>query len=25
VMGFAPGAGDINFLVDRQFWITAFM
>ncbi|CAO2654088.1 Nn.00g108210.m01.CDS01 [Neocucurbitaria sp. VM-36] len=25
VVGFAPGAGDINFLVDRQFWITAFM
>ncbi|KAH7081144.1 transmembrane amino acid transporter protein-domain-containing protein [Paraphoma chrysanthemicola] len=25
VVGFAPGAGEINFLVDRQFWITAFM
>ncbi|KAI4931117.1 hypothetical protein J4E85_003706 [Alternaria conjuncta] len=25
VRGFAPGAGDITFLVDRQFWITAFM
>lgn len=25
VIGFAPGAGHINFLVDRQFWITAFM
>ncbi|KAF2015648.1 hypothetical protein BU24DRAFT_441245 [Aaosphaeria arxii CBS 175.79] len=25
VLGFAPGAGEIAFLVDRQFWITAFM
>ncbi|KAF2634197.1 hypothetical protein P280DRAFT_474804 [Massarina eburnea CBS 473.64] len=25
VVGFAPGAGEIAFLVDRQFWITAFM
>lgn len=25
VRGFASGAGDTNFLVDRQFWITAFM
>jgi amino acid permease len=25
VVGFAPAAGEINFLVDRQFWITAFM
>lgn len=25
VVGFAPGAADVNFLVDRQFWITAFM
>jgi amino acid permease len=25
VRGFAPGAADITFLVDRQFWITAFM
>ncbi|KAF1953445.1 vacuolar amino acid transporter-like protein 6 [Byssothecium circinans] len=25
VVGFAPGAGEITFLVDRQFWITAFM
>lgn len=25
VRGFAPGASDITFLVDRQFWITAFM
>jgi amino acid permease len=25
VRGFAPGAVDIAFLVDRQFWITAFM
>ncbi|KAF2818385.1 hypothetical protein CC86DRAFT_309420 [Ophiobolus disseminans] len=25
VRGFAPGAEDVNFLVDRQFWITAFM
>jgi len=25
VVGFAPGAGSVNFLVDRQFWITAFM
>jgi amino acid permease len=25
VRGFAPGAGEISFLVDRQFWITAFM
>lgn len=25
VIGFAPGAADITFLVDRQFWITAFM
>ncbi|KAF1945589.1 hypothetical protein EJ02DRAFT_337954 [Clathrospora elynae] len=25
VHGFAPGAGDATFLVDRQFWITAFM
>jgi hypothetical protein len=25
VRGFAPGAGDIAFLHDRQFWITAFM
>ncbi|KAJ4367811.1 hypothetical protein N0V86_009647 [Didymella sp. IMI 355093] len=25
VVGFVPGAADVNFLVDRQFWITAFM
>jgi amino acid permease len=25
VIGFAPGTRDVNFLVDRQFWITAFM
>lgn len=25
VRGFAPGAAEMNFLVDRQFWITAFM
>ena len=25
VVGFAPGAKDVAFLVDRQFWITAFM
>ncbi|KAF2199720.1 hypothetical protein GQ43DRAFT_482199 [Delitschia confertaspora ATCC 74209] len=25
VQGFAPRAGEIAFLVDRQFWITAFM
>jgi amino acid permease len=25
VRGFAPSAEDIAFLVDRQFWITAFM
>ena len=25
VEGFAPQAGEISFLVDRQFWITAFM
>ncbi|KAF2175759.1 hypothetical protein K469DRAFT_756014 [Zopfia rhizophila CBS 207.26] len=25
VVGFAPRASDIAFLVDRQFWITAFM
>lgn len=25
VVGFAPEAGDVAFLVDRQFWITAFM
>jgi amino acid permease len=25
VKGFAPGAEEMNFLVDRQFWITAFM
>ncbi|CBY02436.1 hypothetical protein IAQ61_007029 [Plenodomus lingam] len=25
VKGFAPGAGEMTFLVDRQFWITAFM
>jgi amino acid permease len=25
VRGFAPGAEEMNFLVDRQFWITAFM
>ncbi|KAF2656434.1 hypothetical protein K491DRAFT_596931 [Lophiostoma macrostomum CBS 122681] len=25
VRGFAPGASEISFLVDRQFWITAFM
>lgn len=25
VVGFAPNAEDIAFLVDRQFWITAFM
>ncbi|OCK85232.1 hypothetical protein K432DRAFT_377820 [Lepidopterella palustris CBS 459.81] len=25
VRGFAPGAAEISFLVDRQFWITAFM
>ncbi|KAH7410148.1 transmembrane amino acid transporter protein-domain-containing protein [Phaeosphaeria sp. MPI-PUGE-AT-0046c] len=25
VQGFAPGAVDVSFLVDRQFWITAFM
>ncbi|KAF2134708.1 hypothetical protein P153DRAFT_362451 [Dothidotthia symphoricarpi CBS 119687] len=25
VRGFAPGVGDVTFLVDRQFWITAFM
>ncbi|KAL6705671.1 hypothetical protein ACN47E_006460 [Coniothyrium glycines] len=25
VIGFAPGAAEITFLVDRQFWITAFM
>ncbi|EDU41619.1 vacuolar amino acid transporter 6 protein [Pyrenophora tritici-repentis] len=25
VRGFAPGAAEIGFLVDRQFWITAFM
>ncbi|KAF1849187.1 uncharacterized protein K460DRAFT_394074 [Cucurbitaria berberidis CBS 394.84] len=25
VIGFVPSAGDVNFLVDRQFWITAFM
>ena len=25
VQGFAPGAGQVAFLVDRQFWITAFM
>ena len=25
VVGFAPQAGDTSFLVDRQFWITAFM
>jgi amino acid permease len=25
VRGFAPGAEEIAFLVDRQFWITAFM
>ncbi|KAF2279610.1 vacuolar amino acid transporter-like protein 6 [Westerdykella ornata] len=25
VRGFAPGAAEIAFLVDRQFWITAFM
>ncbi|CAI6308735.1 unnamed protein product [Periconia digitata] len=25
VVGFAPGAGEIAFLMDRQFWVTAFM
>lgn len=25
VVGFAPGAKDVACLVDRQFWITAFM
>lgn len=25
VRGFSPGAAEIGFLVDRQFWITAFM
>jgi amino acid permease len=25
VRGFNEGAGDVPFLVDRQFWITAFM
>lgn len=25
VQGFSPGATEIGFLVDRQFWITAFM
>ena len=25
VIGFAPGATEISFLVDRQFWVTAFM
>ncbi|KAL1602136.1 hypothetical protein SLS59_004821 [Nothophoma quercina] len=25
VVGFVPSAEDITFLVDRQFWITAFM
>jgi amino acid permease len=25
VRGFAPGAAEVSFLVDRQFWITAFM
>ena len=25
VVGFVPGAADVTFLVDRQFWITAFM
>ena len=25
VIGFAPAAEEIGFLVDRQFWITAFM
>lgn len=25
VQGFAPNAGEVAFLVDRQFWITAFM
>ncbi|KAI9729872.1 MAG: hypothetical protein M1834_006621 [Cirrosporium novae-zelandiae] len=25
VRGFNPNAGDISFLVDRQFWVTAFM
>ncbi|KAF9732497.1 hypothetical protein PMIN06_012005 [Paraphaeosphaeria minitans] len=25
IEGFAPQAGEISFLVDRQFWITAFM
>jgi amino acid permease len=25
VVGFVPGAADVSFLVDRQFWITAFM
>ncbi|KAF2469491.1 uncharacterized protein BDR25DRAFT_304551 [Lindgomyces ingoldianus] len=25
VKGFAPGAGEAAFLMDRQFWVTAFM
>ena len=25
VKAFAPGAGEVSFLIDRQFWITAFM